>query len=76
MRAGAIRGLAAAPAALAARALADPLPEPGFGLPRDASADGHLVDVLLHATLAATALVFAVVLAAMLWARRRASAAA
>ncbi len=55
--------------ALVARAaLADPLPEAGYGLPRDVSVDGHHVDWLIHFTLAATAVIFVVVLAALLWA--------
>jgi cytochrome c oxidase subunit 2 len=42
-----------------------------YGLPRDVSADGHLVDSLLHFTLAATAVIFLVVLGALLWAVAR-----
>ncbi len=53
-------------AVLAARiALADPLPEQGFGLPRDVSRDGRGIDGLIHFTLAAIAVIFAVVLAAL-----------
>jgi len=60
--------LLALPLALGARAaFAAPLPEKGFGLPRDASADGHLVDWLIHYTLIASAVIFVVVLAAMVW---------
>ncbi len=49
----------------AARAAADPLPEAGYGLPRDVSVDGHHVDALLHFTLVAMAAIFVVVLAAL-----------
>ncbi len=63
------RTLGAALLALAARAaLADPLPELGYGLPRDVSVDGHHVDSLLHFTLVATGIIFAVMLAVLLWA--------
>lgn len=62
-------GVAALGLRLAVRA--GPLPEAGYGLPRDASVDGHLVDSLLHFTLGATGLIFAVVLAVMLWALAR-----
>jgi cytochrome c oxidase subunit II len=48
-----------------------PLPETGYGLPLDASFDGHHVDGLLHFTLAATGLIFVVVLAVLLWALAR-----
>ena len=62
------RPLLAAPLALAARqALAAPLPESGFGMPRDVSADGHLVDWLIHYTLVAATIIFVVVLAVMIW---------
>ena len=53
---------------LARAAAADPLPELGYGLPRDASADGHRVDWLIHFTLAAVALVFLLVGATLLFA--------
>lgn len=73
------RPIAALAAALAARAaLADPLPEQGYGMPRDVSLDGHHVDWLIHFTLIASAIIFVVVLAALLWAalvHRRAGAA-
>lgn len=59
--------LAAALALRARAAFAAPLPEKGFGLPRDVSADGHLVDWLIHYTLVASAVIFVVVLAAMAW---------
>lgn len=53
---------------LLAAALAEPRRASGYGLPADVSADGHLIDSLLHLTLAATAVIFGVVLAALLWA--------
>jgi cytochrome c oxidase subunit 2 len=55
-------------AASSLAAVSGPLREASYGLPRDVSADGHHIDSLLHFTLAATALIFAVVLAALLWA--------
>ena len=62
------RWLAAAAWALAApAALGAPLPEQGYGLPRDVSEHGHLVDWLIHYTMAASAIIFVAVLAAMLW---------
>jgi len=68
---GAARRVAAAAtlAMLAAPAAqADPLPEAGFGMPRDASVDGHHVDTLIHFTLVAVLLIFALALAGLLWA--------
>jgi len=63
-----LRALLAAAGALAARAaLADPLPETGYGLPRDASRDGFRVDELIHFTLAAIAVIFAIAAAALVW---------
>ena len=63
-----LRALAAGALALAARAAAaDPLPETGFGIPRDASLDGHHVDDLIHFTLLAIAVIFAVALAMLIW---------
>ena len=63
------RALAASAMVLAARlAAAAPQPEAGIGLPRDVSRDGHHVDALIHFTLAAVVVIYAVVLAAMLWA--------
>lgn len=59
---------AAAGLALARASLAAPLPEPGYGLPRDASEDGHRVDRLIQLTTVAGALIFAVVAAVLLWA--------
>lgn len=44
---------------------------PGLGLPPDVSVHGHLVDALLRDTLIAVGAVFAVVLAAMVWAIAR-----
>jgi cytochrome c oxidase subunit II len=65
----AVRVLWGAVAALAARtASADPIPERGYGLPRDASVDGFRVDWLIHFTLVAVAIIFVIVLAALLWA--------
>jgi len=48
-------------AAFAARAA-----EPGFGLPHDASLDGHRVDELIHFTIWATGILFAVMVVWML----------
>jgi cytochrome c oxidase subunit 2 len=57
----AIRWIAALVTLAAARlARAEPVPEQGFGLPRDASVDGHLVDDLIGFTTVATTLVFVV----------------
>ena len=64
-----LRPLLAVPLVLAARAaLADPLPEAGYGLPRDVSANGHEVDELLRFTLVSATAVFLVALAALVWA--------
>jgi cytochrome c oxidase subunit 2 len=49
-------------------AVAAPLPEEGYGLPRDASADGHRVDRLIEFTTLATGLIFVVVGAVLLFA--------
>jgi len=57
---------AAAFAALARGTTAAPLPERGYGLPRDASAHGHLVDWLIHFTLVAGTVIFFVVGAVLL----------
>jgi cytochrome c oxidase subunit 2 len=66
--AGSARWLLGAASTLAApAALAAPLPEKGYGLPRDVSAHGHLVDWLIHYTMAAAAIIFVLVLAAMVW---------
>ncbi len=63
------RSLVASVLVLAARlALAAPQPEAGFGLPRDASRDGHHVDALIHFTLGSVVVIYAVVLALLLWA--------
>lgn len=61
------RAAALALAVAATRAAAAPQPEPGYGLPRDVSLDGPRIDHLLHFTLAAIALIFAAVLATMIW---------
>jgi cytochrome c oxidase subunit II len=45
----------------ASAAVADPLPERGYGLPRDASVDGNRVDWLIQFTTIAGALIFAIV---------------
>jgi cytochrome c oxidase subunit 2 len=55
----------------ASAALADPLPEVGFGMPRDASVDGHHVDALIHFTLEAASVIFLVAAAALAWAMAR-----
>jgi cytochrome c oxidase subunit II len=56
------RGLAAWAAVAVARVgSAAPLPESQYGLPRDASVDGHRVDSLIHFTIVATALIFVLV---------------
>lgn len=60
------RLVAAAALALARAAAADPLPESGYGLPRDVSEHGHLVDWLVHFTLAAGAVIFVIVAAVLL----------
>jgi cytochrome c oxidase subunit 2 len=67
-RAG-VRAAAAAVAAGAARlARAAPIPETGWGLPRDVSADGHRVDWLIQFTILATSLIFVIAGAALLYA--------
>lgn len=68
MNAGArLRRLAAAATvALAGVAHAAPLREEGYGLPRDASMDGHRVDWLIHFTVIATTLIFVLVGAVLL----------
>jgi cytochrome c oxidase subunit 2 len=61
-RAGLARRVAAAASTLAARAASARSDSPlGFGLPRDASVDGHRVDWLIGYTTIATALMFVVV---------------
>jgi cytochrome c oxidase subunit 2 len=61
------RRLAAAVAlGLAGVAGADPLPESGYGLPRDASVDGARVDSLIHFTIVATTALFVIVAAVLL----------
>ena len=62
-----LRRVAAAVAlALAGAAAADPQPERGYGLPRNVSADGGRIDWLLHFTLVAILIVFAIVGAILL----------
>jgi cytochrome c oxidase subunit 2 len=51
---------------LASPAAADPRPETGYGLPHDASLDGHKVDWLLNFTLGAITVIFVVVSIALL----------
>lgn len=53
---------------LATAAHAKPLPETGFGFPRDASVHGHRIDWLIEVTGAFVALLFIVMCAWMLWA--------
>jgi cytochrome c oxidase subunit II len=60
------RLLAAATLAVAHAAAAAPMPESGFGLPRDASVDGERVDSLIHFTISATTALFVVVGAVLL----------
>ncbi len=48
-----------------APALADPVRERHFGLPRDVSLDGHRIDALLHFTLVGVVVVFALVSAVL-----------
>jgi cytochrome c oxidase subunit II len=48
-------------------ALAAPVPERGYGLPHDVSADGFRIDELIHFTLAAITVIFVVVAAALIW---------
>jgi cytochrome c oxidase subunit II len=47
--------------------IAAPLPEHGYGLPRDVSYDGFRIDELIHFTLAAITVIFVVVAAALTW---------
>jgi cytochrome c oxidase subunit 2 len=47
--------------AFARVAAAAPLPEPGFGLPRDASVDGGRIDWLIHFTVLASTIIFVLV---------------
>jgi cytochrome c oxidase subunit 2 len=61
------RAVAALAALAGGVASAAPVPEPGYGLPRDASVDGFRIDELIHFTLAAITLVFVIVAAALLW---------
>jgi cytochrome c oxidase subunit II len=52
---------AAATLAYARIVAADPLPERGFGLPRDASVDGARIDWLIHFTVVASTILFVLV---------------
>ena len=54
-------------ALVGAGATAAPLPEHGYGLPRDVSYDGFRIDELIHFTLAAITVIFVVVAAALIW---------
>ena len=64
-----LRAAFAAAAAMAARAAAaDPLPERGYGMPRDVSLDGFRVDELIHFTLGAIVAIFLVVGVVLAWA--------
>jgi cytochrome c oxidase subunit 2 len=63
------RRLVSIAALLAARAaVAAPLPEEGYGLPRDASVDGHRIDDLLQFTLLSITAIFVVVGGVLLFA--------
>ncbi len=63
----AVRALAALAALAGGPASAAPLPERGYGLPRDVSADGFRIDELIHFTLGAITVVFVVVAALLIW---------
>jgi cytochrome c oxidase subunit 2 len=62
--------LAAAASALLCSALAwaDPVPEDGWGLPRDVSRDGHRIDWLINVTNAFTILLFIIMVTWMVYA--------
>jgi cytochrome c oxidase subunit II len=62
------RAIAAGSLALSGAASAAPLPEPGYGLPRNASMDGGRVDWLIQFTTIATGIVFVLVAAMLLYA--------
>ncbi len=47
-------------------ALAAPLPETGWGMPRDVSVDGHLIDWLINVTSVFVVLLFVITVAWML----------
>lgn len=51
-----------------AAALASPQPEVGFGLPRDASAEGHRIDWLIKVTAGFTTILFVIMCIWMAWA--------
>ena len=59
--------LAALAALVCGGTIAAPLPEHGYGLPRDVSYDGFRIDELIHFTLAAITVIFVVVAAALTW---------
>jgi cytochrome c oxidase subunit 2 len=59
--------LAVAAALCGGAARAAPLPERGYGLPRDASVDGFRIDELVHFTLGAVTVIFVAVAAVLLW---------
>jgi len=54
--------------AAAGRAAAAPIPERGYGLPLDASADGHRIDSLIQFTTIATTVIFVVAGAVLVYA--------
>ena len=62
------RAIVAALATLLAGAVsAAPVPERGYGLPRDASVDGFRIDELIHFTVGAITVIFVIVAAALIW---------
>ncbi len=64
-----LRGVASGVALLAARAAAAaPLPEGGYGLPRDASVAGHRIDELIRFTLLSVTAIFVLVGGVLLFA--------
>ncbi|MCC6558450.1 MAG: cytochrome c oxidase subunit II [Polyangiaceae bacterium] len=63
--AAALGGLALA-TALSGLAMAAPQPEPGIGLPRDVSLDGHRIDWLINVTNGLTATLFVIMVAWLL----------
>ena len=67
-----LRRMTAAAALLAAAVVrAEPRPERGYGLPHDASLDGHRVDWLIHFTIVALGIVFLAVLGMLIYAAVR-----
>ena len=68
----ALRRMTGAAAVLAAAVVrADPRPERGYGLPHDASLDGHRIDWLIHFTIIALGIVFLAVLGMLIYAAVR-----